>query len=168
MSLPSILLPLLRVIFSPKIRHADPFLSDPPPRAPWALVTGLMAVPDRAIIRKCGLDAYFFLRYLKTLLVIFVPLACVVLPILIPINFVDGIGTDLWSNSTSSNDTNAVVGLSVLAWGNVKTEHHERRWAHLILAVFVIFWVCFVVFSEMKVYVKVTNHPSPRLHFTPR
>ncbi|KAJ4421835.1 hypothetical protein N0V82_003534 [Gnomoniopsis sp. IMI 355080] len=128
--------------------------TDPPPRAPWALVTGLMAVPDRSIINKCGLDAYFFLRYLKTLLVIFVPLACIVLPILIPVNFVDGIGTNLWSNS-STNDTNSVVGLSVLAWGNVKSEHSERRWAHLILALFVIIWVCFVVFSEMRVYVRV-------------
>ncbi|CAN8102939.1 unnamed protein product [Discula destructiva] len=127
--------------------------TDPPPRAPWALVTGLMAVPDREIIKKCGLDAYFFMRYLKTLLVIFIPLACVVLPILVPLNFVGGIGSDLWSNSSANNDT--VVGLSVLAWGNVKAEHSDRFWAHLLLAVFVICWVCFVVFSEMRVYVKV-------------
>lgn len=143
---------------SPELAHIDPFFSDPPPRAPWALVTSLMAVPDRAIIRKCGLDAYFFMRYLKTLLVIFVPLAIIVLPILIPINFIDGIGTDLWSNTTANNDSTAVVGLSVLAWGNVKPEHYERRWAHCLLAVFVIVWVCFVVFTEMKVYVKVSNN----------
>lgn len=116
-----------------------------------------MGVPDRAIINKCGLDAYFFMRYLKTLLVIFIPLACVVLPILIPINFVDGIGTNLWTNSTTTNDTSSVVGLSVLAWGNVKPEHHDRRWAHLLLALFVIIWVCFVTFSEMRVYVKVRS-----------
>lgn len=114
-----------------------------------------MSIPDKHLISKCGLDAFFFLRYLKTLLTIFVPLACVVLPILVPINFVDGIGSDLWSNSTTNNDTNAVVGLSVLAWGNVKPEHYERRWAHCLLAVCVIIWVCFVVFIEMKVYVKV-------------
>lgn len=116
-----------------------------------------MAVPDRAIINKCGLDAYFFMRYLKTLLVIFVPLACIVLPILIPINYVGGIGTDLWTNSTSNDTAASVVGLSVLAWGNVKSEHSDRRWAHLFLALFVIIWVCFVVFSEMRVYVKVSS-----------
>lgn len=113
-----------------------------------------MGVPDREVIRKCGLDAYFFMRYLKTLLVIFVPLACVTLPILLPVNYVDGIGNDLWANTTSANDTNAVVGLSVLAWGNVKAENHGRRWAHLILAVAVITWVCFVIFTEMRVYIK--------------
>lgn len=116
-----------------------------------------MAIPDRAIINKCGLDAYFFMRYLKTLLVIFVPLACIVLPILIPINYVGGIGSDLWTNSTNNDTSASVVGLSVLAWGNVKSEHSDRRWAHLFLALFVIIWVCFVVFSEMRVYVKVSS-----------
>lgn len=130
------------------------YLREPPPSAPWALVTGLMGVPDREIIKKCGLDAYFFMRYLKTLLVIFVPLAIVTLPILIPVNFVGGIGQNLWTNTTENGDGD-VVGLSVLAWGNVKAENHTRRWAHLMLALLVIFWVCFVVFSEMKVYVKV-------------
>lgn len=128
--------------------------SEPPPSAPWALITGLMGVPDREIIRKCGLDAYFFMRYLKTLLVIFVPLACITLPILIPINYVGGIGQNLWTNETDSAGDD-VVGLGTLAWGNVKPQNHNRRWAHLLLALFVIFWVCFVVFSEMRVYVKV-------------
>lgn len=112
-----------------------------------------MGVPDREIIKKCGLDAYFFMRYLKTLLVIFVPLAIVILPILIPVNFVGGIGQNLWNNETSK--ANDVVGLNVLAWGNVKPENHTRRWAHLMLALLVIFWVCFVVFNEMRVYIKV-------------
>lgn len=113
-----------------------------------------MGVPDREIIRKCGLDAYFFMRYLKTLLVIFVPLAIVIIPILIPVNFVGGIGQNLWTNTTD-NANDDVVGLSVLAWGNVRPENHDRRWAHLLLALLVIIWVCFVVFSEMRVYVKV-------------
>ncbi|KAF3767660.1 hypothetical protein M406DRAFT_90197 [Cryphonectria parasitica EP155] len=127
--------------------------TDPPPSSPWALITGLMKVPDREIIKKCGLDAYFFLRYLKTLLVIFVPLTCIILPILLPVNFVDGRGSNLWTNTTTSDDS--VVGLSVLAWGNVKTENYERYWAHLILALAVIIWVCYVVFAEMRVFVRV-------------
>lgn len=114
-----------------------------------------MKVTDREIIKKCGLDAYFFLRYLKTLLVIFIPMACVVLPILLPINYVDGKGSNLWTNTTTTNSTDEVVGLSVLAWGNVKTENYSRYWAHLVLAIGVIFWVCYVVFAEMKVFVRV-------------
>lgn len=118
-----------------------------------------MNFSDREIIKKCGLDAYFFMRYLKTLLVIFVPLACIILPILLPVNFIGGYGRNLWTNSTdadsdpSSNTT--VVGLSTLSWSNVRLENADRRWAHLMLALVVIVWVCFVIFSEMRVYIKV-------------
>ncbi len=52
-----------------------------------------MRFKDREIIKKCGLDAYFFLRYLQTLLVIFIPIAVVVIPVLVPINYTWRIGT---------------------------------------------------------------------------
>ncbi|KAJ0118093.1 DUF221 domain-containing protein [Diaporthe amygdali] len=133
--------------------------TEPPPASPWALIRTIMNFSDREIIKKCGLDAYFFMRYLKTLLVIFVPLACIILPILLPVNFIGGYGRNLWTNSTdadsdpSSNTT--VVGLSTLSWSNVRLENADRRWAHLMLALVVIVWVCFVIFSEMRVYIKV-------------
>lgn len=112
---------------------------------------------DREVIQKCGLDAYFFLRYLKTLLVIFIPICAVVVPILIPLNYVDGKGKDIngSTNSTSSNSTNTVIGLDTLAWGNVKNTHTDRYTAHLIMAILVVVWVCAVFFFEMRVYIKV-------------
>ncbi len=48
-----------------------------------------------------------------------------------------------------------VKGLDVLAWGNVRPTHTHRYWAHLILAILVIVWVCGVFFSELRVYIKV-------------
>jgi hypothetical protein len=116
-----------------------------------------MRFKDREIIKKCGLDAYFFLRYLQTLLVIFVPIALVVIPILIPINFVGGIGHSVLTNSTNDTDPNLphVTGLDTLAWGNLSPQHQRRRWAHLILALCVIVWVCYVFFYELRVYIKV-------------
>jgi hypothetical protein len=111
-----------------------------------------MNFKDREIIKKCGLDAYFFLRYLQTLLVIFIPIAVVVIPILIPINYIGGIGQSVVGNSTSES---AVTGLDTLAWGNLSPAHNGRRWAHLILALCVIVWVCYVFFVELRVYVKV-------------
>ncbi|KAB5572383.1 hypothetical protein GE09DRAFT_1170546 [Coniochaeta sp. 2T2.1] len=128
--------------------------------SPWGLISALMKFKDREIIKKCGLDAYFFLRYLQTLLVIFVPIALVVIPILIPINFVGGIGKSVLSNDTITNDTapatdSRVSGLDTLAWGNITPTHQTRRWAHLILALGVIVWVCYVFFYELRVYIKV-------------
>ncbi|KAK8079578.1 hypothetical protein PG997_007396 [Apiospora hydei] len=39
--------------------------TEPPPDSPWGLISGLMRFKDREIMKKCGLDAYFFLRYLR-------------------------------------------------------------------------------------------------------
>jgi len=43
---------------------------------------------DKAILDTCGLDVFFFLRYLRTVLKLFIPLIFVVLLILIPLNAV--------------------------------------------------------------------------------
>ncbi|KAI1769490.1 DUF221-domain-containing protein [Hypoxylon sp. FL1150] len=145
--------------------------TEPPPGSPWGLVNTLLRFRDREIIKKCGLDAYFFLRYLQTLLVIFVPMAVVIIPILVPLNYVGGISRNFSSNSTesgtNSSDPNGVdysdpsapksniTGLDTLAWGNVRKDETNRYWAHLVLAILVIIWVCGVFFSELRVYVKV-------------
>ncbi|PKS09026.1 hypothetical protein jhhlp_003639 [Lomentospora prolificans] len=130
--------------------------TEPPPTSPLGMLRALMKFNDREIIEKCGLDAYFFLRYLKTLLIIFIPIATVVLPILIPLNYVDGKGHEVVADTDDdTQDPNAVTGLDTLAWGNITPQNTERYWAHLILALCVIGWVCTVFFFELRVYIKV-------------
>ncbi|KAI1327185.1 DUF221-domain-containing protein [Xylariaceae sp. FL0255] len=133
--------------------------TEPPPNTPWGLFISLFRFRDREIINKCGLDAYFFLRYLQTLLIIFIPMAAVTIPILVPLNFHGGISqqltTNTTANSTTSSGNKTVEGLDTLAWGNVKPENYQRYWAHLILAIFVVLWVCTVFFFELRVYIKV-------------
>ncbi|KAK0636929.1 hypothetical protein B0T17DRAFT_486124 [Bombardia bombarda] len=129
--------------------------TDPPPSSPWNLIFALMKFEDREIIKKCGLDAYFFLRYLQTLLVIFIPIAFVVIPILIPLNYIGGLGRSVVDNDTTDDDSPGPKGLDTLAWGNITPNRQSRRWAHLILALMVIIWVCGVFFAEMRVYVKI-------------
>ncbi|ERS97722.1 hypothetical protein HMPREF1624_05893 [Sporothrix schenckii ATCC 58251] len=129
--------------------------TEPPPASPWGLVMALYRIRDREIIKKCGLDAYFFLRYLQTLLIIFVPIACIVIPILVPINYVGGIGQSFGSNNTNSSDPSIPAGLDTIAWGNIKPVNANRRWAHLIIAVLVVAWVCFIAYNELRIYIKI-------------
>ncbi|KAK4193735.1 hypothetical protein QBC35DRAFT_4522 [Podospora australis] len=132
--------------------------TDPPPASHFAMLYKLMAFRDREIIKKCGLDAYFFLRYLQTLLIIFIPIAVLVIPILIPINFVGGLGQEVVEDETDNEDDrdkSIPRGLDTLAWGNIAPLKQHRRWAHLILALLVIIWVCGVFFAELRVYVKI-------------
>ncbi|KAI2635007.1 DUF221-domain-containing protein [Xylaria nigripes] len=136
--------------------------TEPPPGSPWGLLISLFRFRDREIIKKCGLDSYFFLRYLQTMLIIFIPMATVIIPILVPINYVGGRSQHFSTNSTTTiqdeakdNQGNAITGLDTLAWGNVKDANYRRYWAHLTLAVMVVLWVCGVFFAELRVYIKV-------------
>ncbi|KAI1817822.1 DUF221-domain-containing protein [Poronia punctata] len=138
--------------------------TEPPPSSPWGLFIALFRFRDREIINKCGLDSYFFLRYLQTMLIIFIPMAAVIIPILVPLNYIDGRSHQFNTNGTNSttgddgamdNLGNAISGLDTLAWGNVKDKNYRRYWAHLALAILVVIWVCGVFFAELRVYIKV-------------
>ncbi|KAF9692989.1 hypothetical protein EKO04_008995 [Ascochyta lentis] len=98
-------------------------------------------ISDRELIRIAGVDGFLFLQYLQLLLRIFIPMAIVILPILLPINRI--------------GDVPNVSGLDSFAWPNVATEGKQHRlWAHLILAVFVVCWVCFNFFLAMRKFVR--------------
>jgi calcium permeable stress-gated cation channel len=118
----------------------------------WKWIKPVISTSNSDFVQKCGLDAYFFLRYLRTLLKIFVPAALVILPILIPINLVDGRGAQ-FAHGKNENASN-VTGLDQLAWGNVAPDHTHRYWAHWILAFVLIVWVCFVSFDELRNYIR--------------
>lgn len=92
------------------------------------------------MIEKCGLDAYFFLRYLRVQLKIFLPAATLILPILLPIN------------TTAQGDQD---GLYRQSFSNVPPERAGRLWVHLVCAVLFIAWVCYLVFHELSGYVRV-------------
>ena len=108
------------------------------------------------------MDAYFFLRYLSMCLKIFFPMAILILPILIPLNVSGGKST----NTIAGTHYN-VTGLDTLAWSNVSPEHTSRYWAHLILAIGVVIWVCFIFHQELIHYVfkrqEFLGSPSHRL-----
>lgn len=118
----------------------------------WKWIKPVFTTSNSEFVQKCGLDAYFFLRYLRTLLKIFVPAALVILPILIPLNAVDGRGGSyaIGQNANASN----VTGLDTLAWGNVAPSHTGRYWAHWLLALALIIWVCYVAYDELRNYIR--------------
>lgn len=86
------------------------------------------------------------------LLKIFVPLGLLILPVLLPLNRVGGKGTT-YMNATSGNRWN-VTGLDQLAWGNVTPQHTSRYWAHCVMAIIVVFYVCAVFFDELRGYIR--------------
>ena len=112
----------------------------------------MLSTSNSEFIQKCGLDAYFFLRYLRMLLKIFVPAALVILPILLPLNNIGGRGANFAVGKYSSQ-TN-VTGLDQLAWGNVAPNHTGRYWVHWLLAVCLIIYFCAICFDELRGYIR--------------
>ena len=110
-----------------------------PPRGPFGWLVTVFTVSNAQFVQRCGLDAYMFLRFLRMLLKIFLPMALVILPILLPINRTGGAGER---------------GMDSFAMGNVATDNQARLWAHLVLAVCVVIWVCFVFQQELRSYIR--------------
>ena len=101
----------------------------------------VFTISDRELIRIAGVDGFLFLQYLQLLLRIFIPMAVVILPILLPINRI--------------GDVPEVSGLDSFAWPNVATNGKQHRlWAHCILAVLVVCWVCFNFFLGLRKFVR--------------
>ncbi|KAI4157313.1 MAG: hypothetical protein LQ342_008383 [Letrouitia transgressa] len=117
------------------------------------MATGLVSkgrrrdvVNEAEIIARYGLDAFLFLRYLQTLLKIFIPLAVIILPVLIPVNLIHGIGA-----------RGGVYGLDRISWANVDRRHTARYWAHWCIAQVVVVWVCHVLWYEIQSYARIRH-----------
>ena len=129
-----------------------------PPSGLWQWVVPVFKTSNSEFIQKCGLDAYFFLRYLRMLLKIFLPLSVLIIPILLCVNkvggkndhFVDGDDNVFANNPQWQN----IVGLNQYAWSNVRPDKTNRYWVHLILALVVIVYCCYVFFDELRSYIR--------------
>lgn len=121
----------------------------PPHNNPFKwLFTVFKIKEDPEVLEKAGMDAYFFLRFLSMCMKIFTPMAIIIMPILIPLNVKQGKGTN-----TIADVTYNITGLDTLAWSNVSPTKTSRYWAHLILAVGVVVWVCFIFHEELSHYI---------------
>ena len=81
-------------------------------------------------------------------------MAFVIIPILIPLNFVHGRGPRFATGKFASNDYTNVTGLDRLAWGDVPPDKNNRYWAHLVLAIGVVIYTSFVFFDELRGYIR--------------
>ncbi|KAL4785459.1 hypothetical protein BJX76DRAFT_179370 [Aspergillus varians] len=124
----------------------------PSPPGLFKWIAPIFRTSSSEFIQKSGLDAYFFLRYLRMLLKIFLPLGCIILPTLLSINKVGG-KDQTYQNGTDSGPRWNVSGLDQLAWGNVTPENTHRYWAHLVMAVIVIVYVCAIFYDELRGYI---------------
>ncbi|KAL4807278.1 hypothetical protein BDV18DRAFT_115311 [Aspergillus unguis] len=127
--------------------------TQPSPPGLFKWIAPIFRTSSAEFVQKCGLDAYFFLRYLRMLLKIFLPLGCIILPTLLTVNKAGG-KDQTYKNNTGTGARWNVTGLDQLAWGNVAPENTDRYWAHLVMAVILICYVGAVFFDELRGYIR--------------
>ena len=108
----------------------------------WILV--VFQTSDWVILQKFDLDAFFFLRYLRTLLKIFVSLSLIIILILMSLNLV-----------YEKNASNEVQDLNRLSWANMRLTHISFYWAHLIMILIVIIFVCHTIYAKLIEYIRI-------------
>ncbi|KAJ6284209.1 hypothetical protein J3E71DRAFT_360383 [Bipolaris maydis] len=87
-------------------------------------------------------DRYFFRRYLRSLLLIFIPASILITPILVSLNYTNG-----------KNAESGVSGLDTLGWSNVGLDQADRYWVHLVLSLLFTAYVCWIIWNELAFYV---------------
>lgn len=131
----------------------------------------IFSITGDELKEKCGLDGYFLLRFLRAMLVIFVPMMVLIVTILLPINY-QGDATDhvypIGNQQTRFN----VTGIDTLSWQNIPPTHTNWYWAHLVCALFAIGWICYRIYREKLHYIHVRQQflssPEHRLKASAR
>ncbi|CAM4818381.1 unnamed protein product [Rotaria magnacalcarata] len=132
-----------------RIYEPKTFLGDmkrrvkPLPSAFYSWLFTLLRMPQEDLIRTAGFDAYFFARYLYVHGLFFLCSFVVLAVILFPIYTIDGKG--------ESYDKH---GLDILTFGNILPLHSSRYVAPLVLAYFFIGAFLYLLYTEMKGFVR--------------
>ncbi|KAI6859031.1 hypothetical protein D0864_02105 [Hortaea werneckii] len=124
------------------------------PVSPLKWLRRIFGIKGEELKEKCGLDGYFSIRFLRAMVIIFLPLMAACITILIPTNFIDGKNQRdfvIEGNMTNFN----VTGLDTVSWQNVPPTQTDRYWAHLVCALLVISWTLYRIYREKIHFVTV-------------
>ncbi|KAI5449824.1 phosphate metabolism protein 7 [Naganishia albida] len=116
----------------------------PDEKRPAALPRGIvpwwktiLTSPDKLIIEQNGLDAYFFLRFIKIFgLFLLVPYFLLTWIVLMPVS--------------ATKPNNGLSGLNRFTFGNVGPNVQQRHVAHFLIAVLLILWTIYIIFREYQ------------------
>ncbi|XP_052203304.1 calcium permeable stress-gated cation channel 1 isoform X4 [Diospyros lotus] len=108
-----------------------------------------LKMPELELIDHAGLDSVVYLRIYLLGLKIFVPITCLALIILVPVN---------WTNSTLELAKVNYSNIDKLSISNIPNRS-QRFWAHILMAYVFTLWTCYVLQKEYEIVA------SMRLHF---
>ncbi|KAF9570609.1 hypothetical protein EC968_001634 [Mortierella alpina] len=113
-----------RKIYQPRTYLVKEDIRSPElPQGIFSWITASFRINDSELVNRIGLDAYMFVRFQRMCAMLFTAFTLVAIPILIPINLVNGVNTV---------ETKGIVAMTI---GNVPEAQPWRLWFHLILTI---------------------------------
>ncbi|GAA6060530.1 hypothetical protein JCM10212_005611 [Sporobolomyces blumeae] len=112
---------------------------DPLPHSFLGWIPFIIRADAKQLIRKAGLDAYVFVRFLFLMMEIFAPFMAITWIILLPVDA---------ANSKGTNN-----GINRFTFGNVGQSEQPRYAAHLILVWILTFWVFYLIRREYSTFI---------------
>ena len=141
------------------------------PISPLKWIRRIFAIKDEELKIKCGLDGYFYVRFIRAMIIVFLPLMVIIVTILLPINYHGGRDErtfDIGGVQVPSN----ITGLDTLSWQNVAPTKTDRYWAHLVCALLAISWTLYRIYREKLHFIDVRQNfllsPEHRLKASAR
>ncbi|KAJ1733830.1 phosphate metabolism protein 7 [Coemansia biformis] len=133
----SVLRPRLRRVYAPRTyaveREKRPL---PVGRGIFAWVPAALRAPDADVIRQSGLDAYMFLRSIRTMFIMFGVLGVISTASILPVNIMGTAGQQ---------------GLNALSIGNVDSKSN-LLWVHIGVFALTIVWSIWCMVGELRIY----------------
>ncbi|KAG8983611.1 hypothetical protein FRB93_007124 [Tulasnella sp. JGI-2019a] len=136
----TILRPRFRAIYEPRTYVPEESKRVDPLGRMFSWPTALLKLDIDDIKRTNGLDAYMFVRFLRMMVVIFLPLWLLSWALFLPLH---GAGT-----------TNDKTGLDRFTFGNVAPTQQARYAAHIVFMYFMTVWIFWNIKKEMNNFIE--------------
>ncbi|KAH8113941.1 DUF221-domain-containing protein [Phellopilus nigrolimitatus] len=130
-----------KAIYEPRTYvPADPSKRSPPlSEKLFAWPLAVLGSDYRAIKHQNGMDAYFFVRFLRMMIRIFFPIWFISWAVLLPVTSIE----------SGSNKT----GLDRFTFGNIGPSKQGRYWAHVSCVWVFTIWIWYVIWTEMRHFI---------------
>lgn len=136
------------------------------PVSPLGWIRRVLTIKGEEFQLKCGLDGYFAIRFLRAMIVIFVPMMFLCIVVLLPVNYHGGKNDHNFDVGGHIQNFN-ITGLDTLSWQNVAPTETRRYWAHLVCALIAITWTLYRIYCEKMHFITVRQEyltsPEQRL-----
>lgn len=141
------------------------------PANPVRWIRRIFTINGEELKLKCGLDGYFFIRFIRAMIIVFVPLMVIIVTVLLPINYNGGRAGHSYVVAGQRRPS-TITGLDTLSMQNVAPTQTDRYWAHLVCAILAISWTLYRIYREKLHYIEIRQQfllsPEHRLKASAR